>query len=55
MRYCLKERRKELLDTIHADQKALDSLDYLISDRKKDGNKRWKSGFYVYLSYWQYS
>ena len=35
MLFILKEHRKELLDTIHADQKALDSLDYLISDRKK--------------------
>ena len=30
MLFILKEHRKELLDTIHAHQKALDSLDYLM-------------------------
>ncbi len=39
--FILKEHRKELLDTIHANQKALDSLDYLIfQTEKKEGNKR---------------
>ena len=41
MLFILKEHRKELLDTIHANQKALDSLDYLIfQTEKKEGNKR---------------
>ncbi len=31
----LKEHRKELLDTIHAHQKALDSLDYLMFQTQK--------------------
>jgi hypothetical protein len=41
MLFILKEHRKELLDTIHAHQKALDSLDYLMfQTEKKEGNKR---------------
>jgi hypothetical protein len=41
MLFILKEHRKELLEMIHASQKALDSLDYLIyQTEKKEGNKR---------------
>ena len=41
MLFILKEHRKELLDTIHANQNALDSLAYLIvQTEKKEGNKR---------------
>ena len=35
MLFILKEHRKELLETIHSHQKALDSLDYLLFQTEK--------------------
>ena len=35
----LKEHRKELLDSVHAAQKALDSLDYLVFQTEKGAGR----------------